>query len=440
MRHHHLTALLITLSLASACHPEPAADDDDSASQEVGADRIDEVVQALQGSGASAALHEVAWDEGWPLRDGERWLFATTWPGAPGEVSLVGDFNAWEAGAWPAERSGDVYWRVVEDAELTVPAAGAAWKWNAGDDWRAPPEATAYGRDEFGEFGYVAAPLDRSWRERFPALDTDLLGPPRDIRALLPAGFQPGSAAAAGTRSLLMHDGQNLWNPDAFYGGWGVDEILASGAWGDVVVLAVDNADDRLSAYSPVPDDYDGSGSYGGEGPAYVQLLSEHVLPFFRDRYGVTAEGSSLMVAGSSMGGLISLYMALDHPELQGCVAALSPSLWWGAVDPASDASGALVNRWPQVGHTDTAIYLDSGGGPGSGCVDTDNDGVQDDGDGDDNYCETVQLRDVLVSQGYQYEVDLWHWWEPGVPHNEASWNARFFRALDACDAAGWGY
>jgi hypothetical protein len=42
-----------------------------------------------------------------------------------------------------------------------------------------------------------------------------------------------------------------------------------------------------------------------------------------------------------------------------------------------------------------------------------------------DNYCETVQMRDVLDSAGYEFNVDLFHWHEPGALHNEAAWHAR---------------
>ena len=52
--------------------------------------------------------------------------------------------------------------------------------------------------------------------------------------------------------------------------------------------------------------------------------------------------------------------------------------------------------------------------------------------DAADNYCETVQLRDVLSSKGYVFDQDLWHWWEDGAPHNEAAWAARAFRPLQA--------
>ena len=54
-----------------------------------------------------------------------------------------------------------------------------------------------------------------------------------------------------------------------------------------------------------------------------------------------------------------------------------------------------------------------------------------DDLDGSDNYCETLQMRDVLSAEGYTFDTDLWHWWEPGAEHNEVAWAARVGRPLE---------
>ncbi|MBP7866262.1 MAG: hypothetical protein KA419_09955 [Acidobacteria bacterium] len=47
-----------------------------------------------------------------------------------------------------------------------------------------------------------------------------------------------------------------------------------------------------------------------------------------------------------------------------------------------------------------------------------------------DNYCENVQLRDVLVGAGYRLDPDLFYFWDADAPHNEASWSARVWRPL----------
>ncbi|MBW2463394.1 MAG: hypothetical protein JRH11_17220, partial [Deltaproteobacteria bacterium] len=179
------------------------------------ADRI----AALGDSGASiedldALIQEVTWAEGWPVTDGARWLFATRWDAAPAEVVLVSDINSWDSVRAPATRaaSGVHYWVVIDGATFDAPAAAAKYKWRGLPDTdRAPPEARAYGFDAFGEFGYVAPPTSEAWRERFIGFASAHLEQRRAFRALLPAGFVSGDAA----RVLFMHDGQNVFHPDA---------------------------------------------------------------------------------------------------------------------------------------------------------------------------------------------------------------------------------
>jgi hypothetical protein len=411
--------------------------------------RIDVLVALMSDPSTPAAavrsaVHDVAWAEGWPLEEDGRWLFATEWADAPDPVSLVGDINGWSTSASPASQSpaGPFYFIEIDSGTFTAPAEGAKYKWwGSPDVWRAPPEARAYGYDEFGRFGWVRPSPVAPHIEQFPDMGSAFLELPRTIRAFLPAGFEPGSDAARHARVLFLHDGQNVFHPDAPWGGWQVDRALSEGGYDDVVALAVDSVEDRLDVYSHVADEGVGPG-VGGHADEYLRMVREEVLPFFRDLYGVVVEGDSLMIAGSSMGGLISLYMVLTDPDGQACAAALSPTLSWGAIDPSLSGADAMVNLWPlAVGHGSTSISLDSGGGPGSGCLDRDGDGVigdEPESDDGDNYCVTAQMRDVLEALGYEHGVDLWHWWEPDAPHNEAAWAARFPRILDDCAAGGW--
>jgi predicted alpha/beta superfamily hydrolase len=346
--------------------------------------------------------------------------------------------NGWTPGATPAERLADGrHWLAVEALPPGSSPRGAKYKWHAGDQYVAPPEATAYGFDGFGEHGFVAPPEAAPWTERFPDFPSSHLALPRALRARLPAGFVPRSAAAARARVLLLHDGQNVFDPTAPNGGWRAGEALDAPAFRDVVALAVDNAADRFAAYTHVADDAAGMVSVGGRADAYWALLDEEALPFLGARYGVPVRGARLAVGGSSLGGLVSLYGAMRDDDRQACVIAMSPTVGWGSF--AAGARGrTLIERWPgERGHGRTALYLDSGG-TATGCVDADGDGVQDDGSGGDNSCETAQLRDVLAGLGYAFGVDLAHWLERGARHDEAAWAARLPRALGACAAMGW--
>jgi predicted alpha/beta superfamily hydrolase len=153
------------------------------------------------------------------------------------------------------------------------------------------------------------------------------LGRTRRVWIYLPPGY------AASTRRypvLYMHDGQNVFDDStSFAGEWGVDETLDSlSARGDrgVIVVAVDNGGTkRLDEYSPWKNARYG----GGEGDAYVDFLVRTLKPYVDSRFRTRPDRLSTGVAGSSMGGLISLYAALKYPWVFGRVGVFSPALWF---------------------------------------------------------------------------------------------------------------
>ncbi|MBK8170671.1 MAG: hypothetical protein IPK60_10075 [Sandaracinaceae bacterium] len=401
--------------------------------------RIDEVLALLSSSGGEAPLdaivHDIAFHEGWPLHEGGRYLFVTQWSDEPSIVSLVSDINAWATSAHTAERSlrGSFYYVVIEESAFVAPAAGAKYKWwGSPDVYRAPPEALAYGYDENGEFAWVVPPSTAPHLERFVDMASSHLSA-RTVRTWVPAGFVAGSTASSHLRSLVLHDGQNVFDPNAAYGGWQADAALASG-YEDVVAIAIDNAPDRFDVYTHVTDSVSSS-EVGGNADAYLDFIELDVLPFFRTRYGIQASGDSLMIAGSSLGGLVSIYAAMQRPTLFGCAAGLSSTLGWGSLS-GDVSSRTVIEQWSS--HLPSSIYLDSGGGEGGGCVDSDSDGVNDDGSDDDNYCVTLQMRDRLLELGYVSSTDVFYNFDAGAGHNEAAWRFRFPAALAACTSGGW--
>ncbi|HET7234691.1 MAG TPA: alpha/beta hydrolase-fold protein [Longimicrobium sp.] len=129
---------------------------------------------------------------------------------------------------------------------------------------------------------------------------------------------------------LYMHDGQNVFDDSTSgFGEWGVDETLDSlYAAGDpgIIVVAVDHGGaKRLDEYSPFINPRHG----GGEGDAYVDFLARTLKPFIDRRYRTRPGRLSTGVAGSSMGGLISLYAALKYPDVFGRAGIFSPALWF---------------------------------------------------------------------------------------------------------------
>ena len=152
----------------------------------------------------------------------------------------------------------------------------------------------------------------------------------RRIWVYLPADY--GTQPRKRYPVLYMHDGQNVFDKaSSFSGEWGVDEALdrlkAAGrdpAGG--IVVAVDNdSQHRSDEYIPW---YNAEIKAGGQGGAYVDFLAKTLKPYVDARYRTLADAAHTGVAGSSLGGLISVYAALKYPRVFGEVGAFSPAFW----------------------------------------------------------------------------------------------------------------
>jgi metallo-beta-lactamase class B len=152
------------------------------------------------------------------------------------------------------------------------------------------------------------------------------LGRARRVWIYLPPGYSSGSTRYP---VLYMHDGQNVFdNATSFVGEWGVDETLDSlNALGDkdVIVVAVDHGGSkRFDEYSPWKNAKYG----GGEGEKYVEFLVKTLKPYVDSHYRTLPDRLNTGVAGSSMGGLISLYAILRYPDVFGRAGIFSPAFW----------------------------------------------------------------------------------------------------------------
>ncbi|MBK7294244.1 MAG: alpha/beta hydrolase [Holophagaceae bacterium] len=135
----------------------------------------------------------------------------------------------------------------------------------------------------------------------------------RTLRILLPPGYE-----TSGRRYpvLYMHDAQNLFDAaTSFAGEWNVDETLtklsASGALPAMIVVGIDHGGkERLAEYSPYRDERIPT----AKGDAYADFLVQTLKPWVDRTYRTKPEATHTALAGSSLGGLISLHTALRHP------------------------------------------------------------------------------------------------------------------------------
>lgn len=127
---------------------------------------------------------------------------------------------------------------------------------------------------------------------------------------------------------LYMHDGQNVFDDaTSFSGEWGVDEFLDTTMLKSCIVVAVDHGGTkRINEYCP----YDMEKFGKGEGDEYVDFLVKELKPFIDKNYHTLKGKSNTIIAGSSMGGLISMYAILKYPKVFGGAGVFSPAFWLG--------------------------------------------------------------------------------------------------------------
>jgi predicted alpha/beta superfamily hydrolase len=128
---------------------------------------------------------------------------------------------------------------------------------------------------------------------------------------------------------IYMHDGQNLFDANySFAGEWMIDESMndafADGDHG-AIVIGIDNGGaERFDEYCPWYHPQYG----GGDGEAYVDFLVETLKPHIDSAFRTLPGREYTATAGSSMGGLISLYAIASHPDVFSKAGVFSPAFW----------------------------------------------------------------------------------------------------------------
>lgn len=196
----------------------------------------------------------------------------------------------------------------------------------------------------------------------------------RDISIWLPDNY----ASTDSCMVIYMHDGQMLFDADATWNRkeWSVDEVLGqmieAGELSPCIVVAIDNTDDRLNEYFPekvsefVAEDVRGKSDMEPKGDAYLKFLVHELKPFVDAHYKTYTDREHTFIAGSSMGGLISLYALCEYPEVFSGAVCMSSHLSMAYLSMGKQneawAKGFqeyLLDRLPsQEGHR---VYMDHG-------------------------------------------------------------------------------
>lgn len=227
---------------------------------------------------------------------------------------------------------------------------------------------------------------------------------------------------------LYMHDGHNLYYEEtSAYGGiWDIQGSMkkseASGKEG-IIVVGIDCHPDggRLNEYCPWVNDNLriltpslGIDKAGGEGDLYLSFIVNSLKPYIDKNYRTLKTKENTFIAGSSMGGFISLYAVYKYPEVFSVVGAFSTAIWF--------KKDKLIEFLKDNFTIGISVYLDSGTKETSDKEKSEFNAIY--------VNDTNEIANLLLDLGQPPE-DLKVLIDEGADHSEESWRRRFPIFLD---------
>jgi predicted alpha/beta superfamily hydrolase len=369
-----LTALFLALTTAAVAQPVSVRFEADLQA-EAAAGRFDATSHRVELRGGFAPL---SWQQGLPMQrqaDG-RWAVEVAFAQRPaGGQPVPHKFRIVRAGQGPDEgwEPGSNHVALLE-----------------GD---APRVARA--------FGSPAVPAPSRLTGQIVTLEPWPAGHPkaRPVWVWLPPGYE--QEAARRYPVLYLHDGQTMFDARSAGAEWAIDEtaqrLVATRAIAPFIAVAVPSGRERVLELTPTKDARHGGGGLRD----YAQWLLDDLKPEIDRRFRTRPEPVHTAVGGPSLGGVASLWMALNRADRVGAALVVSPSLWWDGFWPRRAAAAA------SGGPGAPRLWLDIGAQEGEGV-----------------FAETRALRDALAARGWA-GTRLAYTEDPDGRHDELSWAAR---------------
>jgi enterochelin esterase-like enzyme len=255
----------------------------------------------------------------------------------------------------------------------------------------------------------------------------------RNVDVWLPEGYSSKKKYAV----LYMHDGQGLYDSTTTWNkkSWDVDKTIShlidEGKLQDVIVVGVWNGDkSRHADYFPQKpfESLDTAkremvlrssrnngasvfGNYQIQSDAYLKFLVQELKPLIDKKYATRKDAAHTFIAGSSMGGLISMYAICEYPKVFGGAACLSthwPGIFVMKDNPVPEAFlSYMKEKLPNP--KNHKIYFDYG----------------------DKTLDAMypplqkKVNDLMKEKGFT-EKNWMTKFFPGQDHSEDSWRSRF--------------
>ena len=240
--------------------------------------------------------------------------------------------------------------------------------------------------------------------------ESRLLAEPRDVHVFVPPGYDVEIERRYPV--LYMHDGQNLYNPEDSFAGtaWEADEtaerLIVEGSIEPLIIVAIHNTAKRLDEYTPVKSVTGKMRGHGGKADDYGRMIIEELKPFIDNHYRTKPQREFTGLGGSSLGGLVSIYLGFRHPDVFSRLAVMSPSVWW--------ANNQIIREAAKIGERlPLRIWLDIGKREGSRIKH-----------------QVRALKEILLANGWKDGLDFAYFEIPEARHDESAWGARFGEVL----------
>lgn len=245
-------------------------------------------------------------------------------------------------------------------------------------------------------------------------------GQRRAVRIYLPPGYEQGDREYP---VLYMFDGQNLFDRSttAFGMEWGIDESLEdlvdAGRLPGVIVVGIDSPDGPAQRYAEYTawDWMLGGVPVVADGAATADFLVDQVIPHVQTRYRIASDRARVGLSGSSMGGYMTLFVGVRHPEVFGRLLAFSPIVLDEPMG-GHELRDFIVHRGFEPG---TWVYVDMGDAEELSYIDHPVRVVEDLAATRGAVASSVRPPARVVSRVI-----------PGASHDERAWGARFAEVL----------
>ncbi|HRK29649.1 MAG TPA: alpha/beta hydrolase-fold protein [Tepidisphaeraceae bacterium] len=246
---------------------------------------------------------------------------------------------------------------------------------------------------------------------------SDELKNDRDIYVYLPPGYDDPANAEKRYPVLYMQDGQNLMDADVSFNGieWQVDEtaerMITSGKIDPVIIVGINNGGEfRAQEFTP---DTMASADAPAQAGIYGKLVCDQIKPMIDNQYRTLPDAPNTFIAGSSLGGLVTLSIVKAAPDSFGGVALLTP--WLQLNDkPISAALGEDLSFLKGK-----KLWIDTSDKPGDNYP-----------AGKDPVADTRAFAAKLTAAGMAADKDFVFKEFAGQGHDEIAWQKRIDQVL----------